>query len=327
MIFEFAVEPEVVATWHNRKVYRFFDGKFGIGTKRTLCRYPAKKKWERLVFEAFRELSHDLDKAARQSAKKRLVELLQHFATGSTQRNQNWKDGEPWLECALREHRRRSFHGLLVATAGAHPSPPVYQASQVEESDTSWNPVPDAVPRSLAGLVDAVAPILRHVRRVALVDPYFDPAKPRWRKPLERMLQLVQARRSADESVVLEVHTCVNRFFGPDRPQTLADAKAEAQLLADGIRQAAVSELGPHATLLVRVWADRVGYSGDEEIHNRYLLTECGGVMFGKGFDTGTRGKDTPTLLSRPQWASQDRLYSAQAKVFFPLAEVKETGR
>ena len=44
MIYEFAVEPTLVATWSDRKEFRFFDGKFGLGRQRVLCRYPAGQK-------------------------------------------------------------------------------------------------------------------------------------------------------------------------------------------------------------------------------------------------------------------------------------------
>ena len=326
MIFEFGVEPHVVATWHDRRAYRFYDGKFGLGTKRTLCRYPAKK-WRRLVFDAFNRLADELDKPAKQAAKKRLEALLLHLESGSSKRNLNWSGSKTWIECALAEHRRRPFHGLVVSAAADNPSPPVYQADRIEEADSNWNPVPDAVPRSLDGLVAAVTPVLSHVRRIALVDPYFDPAKNQWAAPLQRMLETAQARRAPDESLVFEVHTSVDRLFGRDRPQKEVEEVKEAEALAAAVRETARRPLGPQATLVVRVWSDKVSYRGDEELHNRYLLTECGGVMFGKGFDASRRGKDTPTLLSRPQWESQRRLYSSGPGEFRLLAELTETGK
>jgi hypothetical protein len=325
MIFEFAVDPEVVATWHDRSTYRFYDGKFGPGAKRTLCRYPGTK-WRRLVLDAFHRVAVGLGKPAQQAAKKRLEALLLHLQSGSSKRNQNWSGSKTWIECALAEHRRRPFHGLVVSSAADNPCPPVYQADRLEEGDSGWNPIPVAVPRSLDGLVDAVTPVLTHGRSIALVDPYFDPAKTQWAVPFLRMLVKAQAQRTSDESLVFEVHTSVDRSFGRERRQEAREEIDEAEALAAAIVKLAAGTLGPRATLVVRVWSDKNSYRGDEEIHNRYLLTECGGVMFGKGFDTAHRGKDTPTLLSRPQWESQRVLYSTDACEFRLLAELKAVG-
>ena len=52
MIHEYALEPELVATWGNRHDYRYFLEKFGLGQPRIVSRYP--ERWTRLVWQAFR---------------------------------------------------------------------------------------------------------------------------------------------------------------------------------------------------------------------------------------------------------------------------------
>ena len=51
MIHEYALEPELVASWHDRMQFRFFIGQFGFGTGRVVSRYP--KQWRELVLEEF----------------------------------------------------------------------------------------------------------------------------------------------------------------------------------------------------------------------------------------------------------------------------------
>ena len=59
MIFEFALDPELVASWHKRNNYLFFEEKFGPVTGRIVSKCP--KKWRKMVWEAFLEnYSYDL---------------------------------------------------------------------------------------------------------------------------------------------------------------------------------------------------------------------------------------------------------------------------
>lgn len=54
MLYEYAIEPELVATWSDRKVGRYFADKFGLGSPRIVSRYP--KRWKKLVWSAWEQL-------------------------------------------------------------------------------------------------------------------------------------------------------------------------------------------------------------------------------------------------------------------------------
>ena len=51
MIYEFALEPELAARWHDRREYFSFEGKFGMKTGRFISAYP--KKWKKMVYDVF----------------------------------------------------------------------------------------------------------------------------------------------------------------------------------------------------------------------------------------------------------------------------------
>ena len=70
MIYEFALEPDLVARWHDRKEYLFFDEKFGLRTRRIVSAYP--KKWKKMVWEIF-EAGPAADD---QNEKMRMTELI-----------------------------------------------------------------------------------------------------------------------------------------------------------------------------------------------------------------------------------------------------------
>jgi len=52
MVFEFAIEPGLVATWGELSNYRYFYEKFGIGQPRMMAEYPKLQNWRRRVLQA-----------------------------------------------------------------------------------------------------------------------------------------------------------------------------------------------------------------------------------------------------------------------------------
>jgi hypothetical protein len=57
-------------------------------------------------------------------------------------------------------------------------------------------------------------------------------------------------------------------------------------------------------------WKQRQGY---EKLHNRYILTNLGGVSFGVGLNTGEEGEsDDLTLLARDQYMKRWEQYARE---------------
>ena len=98
MIYEYALEPEMVSAWGRLHNQRFFLREFGLGQGRLVSRYP--KKWARKVWESFGG-DNDMDK-------KRLEELLVRLQETMIKRKDCvWDDAqETWIENALLEHVR-----------------------------------------------------------------------------------------------------------------------------------------------------------------------------------------------------------------------------
>ena len=56
---------------------------------------------------------------------------------------------------------------------------------------------------------------------------------------------------------------------------------------------------------------------GGERLHNRYILTDLGGVIFGVGLDEGDEGSmDDIHLLARTQYDERWRQYGSEAPAF-----------
>lgn len=317
MIYEFTVEPALVASWHDRFIYRFFDGKFGVGTKRALCRFPGKH-WRRLVLGEFQKFfTNSVDKAKKQAAKKRLDVLIRHLESGSTQRNHSWNKASNWLDCAMREQARRPFQGIVVLQSPDGLDPPDYilDAATLSEEDILWNPSARSTPREASELLADITPLLHHVRNIRLIDPYFDCRKDRWKNLLLGLLEIAQDSRAADESITVEIHTSVDREFDRDRVQDEESERKEAKLLVESIKNAVSSVLNDQTNFYVLVWSEK-NCQTNEKLHNRWILTETGGILLGHGLDTPGRGTDDPTLLSKSQWEHRRSIYAKESSVF-----------
>ena len=150
MLHEYAVEPELVATWCDRASGRYFLDKFGLGSPRIMSRYP-RKHWKRLVWEAWKNSSHD------DSERKRMEELIQRLSEDMvTRRNAVWNPDGTWFGNVLDEHRRIPFHAILVrSNARAHPN--ILVADEVDERTALWSMPHETVPRTPKRLLELSA--------------------------------------------------------------------------------------------------------------------------------------------------------------------------
>ena len=104
----YALEPELVATWTDRRDCRYFKESFGVGQGRLVSRYP--KRWKKLVWNA--------SVGAGEFERKRLEVLLDHLSEQMLRRkNHNWdSDSGGWIENAEQEHQRCPFHRNFART-------------------------------------------------------------------------------------------------------------------------------------------------------------------------------------------------------------------
>ena len=299
MIHEYALEPELVATWTDRSTCRYFKENFGLGQGRLVSRYP--KRWSRLVRDAFRG-NNDL-------AQKRLEELLVCLSERMVRRsNIQWDaDSTSWLENAEREHERRPFHAILALTDPNNHSHVLTESKMDKDSATRWTVRRGcSVARNAAEMADAVAPLLRCSSEVIFVDPYFGPERPRYRRPFRAFLEQMVSQRPGEMPKRIEVHT------GVEDTGTEEFFRGECE---SRLRQCVPEE--------VRVIVRRLRQKQDgERLHNRYILTNLGGVAFGIGLDDGNEGEtDDITLMDRDQYELRWSQYGGD-----PPAEFEQKG-
>jgi len=261
MIHAYAIEPQVVVGWSEPRSYRFVWDKFGIGTPRVLLEFPVAR-WEDEVMTAA------AGEGLSELRWKRLDELLLILRRGKVRRTgQAYDDTAPWLENAEAEHDRHPFAAIVAMTNPRRHSAVIAEADLGRPNDPRWAMATAATPsREPGALASAVAAMLDNCTELHIVDPHFGPENRRHRVVLEALLQVVAS--SAGTSLKVTVHcSCKSTlsFFE-------GSAARMAQRLPKGV------------TVFFKRWAER---DSGERFHNRYLLTDIGGVTFGVGLDEG----------------------------------------
>jgi hypothetical protein len=280
MMCEFALEPELVATWHDRRAFLFFEEKFGLRTGRIVSAYP--KKWVAQVWQAFQDSPNGQD----QNAQRNLDALLRDLTQNMVKRRNTFTEIPVWLERAETEHAERPFHAI-VARENPRANEHVIPAERlVAEGHSRWT-VPDHPPvaRSAVELVAAVAPMLRACRHIVFIDPYFDPAKQRFMEPMAAFLQKIWADRYGVENPRVELHTGIDRFFREHERGQDRNADEERRVCANLVlemqrRLARIIPTGKEVH--ITIWKQR---EHGQKLHNRYILSEVCGVAFGTGLD------------------------------------------
>jgi len=288
MISEFALEPELVATWHDRKKFLFFEEKFGARTGRIVSAFP--KKWKRLVWKVFDEGSHGQD----QNARKRFDALLSSLSENMVKRACAFPEIKVWLERAEAEHAERPFHAIVATQNPRNHKQIIIADELIEKGDNLWQMTDNSpVRRTAAELVTAVAPVLRVCRQIIFIDPYFKPKESRFSKPMAGFLEKIWNNRYGAAEPQVELHTSVDRYFRGYERGAERNPEEERRV-CDNLKreiQSRLPQIIPRGKKMrVFIWKQR---EQGEKLHNRYILTEACGVLFGIGLD---KAEDLETL-------------------------------
>jgi hypothetical protein len=251
--------------------------KFGLGTPRVLLELPTFSKWKKAVYNAANDL------VLSQEEMKRVEELFRLFAEHKCRRVDAVYDGLiAWLQNAEREHDRKVYAGIL-ATENPRAHPAVLEYEQIGPGTVRWECPTGATPaRTAQALAAVLSPMLANCTQLHIVDPHFGPENKRHRMMLEALMDVLSSSPVSPQLV--RVH-CLGK-------STLPFFEEEAAKMA--------SRLPAHASVDFRRWRQR---EGGEKLHNRYVLTDLGGVFLGDELEESNPGQtDDLLLLPRAQY-------------------------
>ena len=281
MIHEYALEPELVASWHDRMKFRFFIDQFGFGEARVVSLYPkSPKRWNELVWEAF---NRDFRETASTADVTRMKNLLKKIMKPVAKRpGRIWDATHDWLTNAENEHSRKPFHAILAHNNPRNNTIVVPESEVMEDTAERWDaPGTMTVPRTAEEMANCIAPMLRCATKIRFVDPNFRANRERFRKPLAAFLQSVDTQTS---EIAFELHT-EDRKDTPSWEEFQKECKDKLHsIIPEG------------QTLTVYRWKER---EGGEKLHNRYILSDIGGVSFLIGLDEGDPGNNETDDVAR----------------------------
>lgn len=265
MFYEYALEPTVLSSWDRT---RFFLDSFGPWKGRFLAEYP--RRWKRMVFDGL--TCPDVEK-------KRIVERLAALdkRVFSPRVNAAYDGTRTWLENAETEHQKRAFRAIVaMASEREH----VVNGAEVDDECPIWKvDVGRLVSRDPAIFVQALALLFEGSKRIVVIDPYFRADLDEKTRPLVALCLALAGR-----SVSIEVH--------------FADEPRGCLLCMKDARRSLPNILPTGAKVTLYCWKEKLGGS---RLHNRYILTDIGGVQFGDGIEVGAPGQeDRLSLLDEP---------------------------
>ncbi len=262
MIAEYALEPEMVATWGDRLNHRYFIREFGTGQGRLVSRYP--KKWAKKVWDSFAGGS--------EMERKRLEELLARLQQTMIKRKECvWDENRTWLDNAAQEHARHPFRAILARNNPAARPEILCEDGLGDPPCPGWdNPHGITVNREAQEMAAAVRHMLACCRWVKFVDPHISPGRPNYQRSLRAFFDILGDERPVGPLEFIEIHT------GLHAGTTNFLRSSFQKLIPNGLQ------------VTLYQWCQR---PGGQRLHNRYILTDLGGVSFHHGLDAGADGE------------------------------------
>jgi len=296
MIYEYALEPEMVATWGGLHSLPHFKRAFGLGQGRIVSRYP--KSWAKMVWDSFSSES-DMDK-------KRLEELLMRLKETMVKRKDCcWDDASGgWLENAIHEHVRYPFFAIMARDNPEGRLEVFTETDLADDSQEKWDiPHGRTVQRKAQDMIVAIEMMLTDCRWVKFIDPYIVKFGESYKLSLAAFLEVLGKNRPVGPPEAIEIH---------------ADHNANMAASTDFLKKEIAKIVPSNLSVTLFRWQEK---PGGQDLHNRFILTDLGGVSFHHGLDVGPEGQtDNISRLDRAEYEFLCSQYDSKGTAF-DLAE------
>ena len=287
MIYAYAIDPECVVEWaKDRLACCLVNVSFGLGTPRVLFELPNTNDWIAAIDEASKtaELTDGQESQLTELISV-LTEAVARRPAGTYDANVSWKDNalQALVNCGLQ----------AIITINPGEAGTMSCADIGDDRNSLWSrPSAETPRRTVTDLGNALGPLLRHATEIHFIDPHIGFEMSRYRRPFE----VYFAHLDGCLSIVLHCRV----------KATLQSFQNEAQKMCPQIPTGLV--------IRFRRW-DSIGGRNDEELHERYVLTDIGGVAVPPGLDSG-KGSANFNILSAEQYRRRLSEYVGQRPAF-----------
>jgi hypothetical protein len=273
MFYEYAIDPEILSDVS--RCHAFFES-FRNRSSRLIADVP--RNWQQDVFHAINQLPHETCKPV---YKKTLKENLKKLLRVNLNRNRGASsntDNLLWKDFAVNENRDFPFAAIIAADSEVEPVQMYGFESLLFEYPECWNSNDQQhVERKAAAIVDAMAPLLFVSKSIRLVDPHFSFIRPTWDRY---------------EPVLKELVSRLGQFyFGKGISSVAIHTSDKKGSMSQQLEDKTKRWLPSGIIIEVYHWPEDV-------MHDRFLLTDIGGLYLGHGLDEFAEGKAERVLVS-----------------------------
>lgn len=286
MYRDYALDPEALVVPYTVGV---LNNAFSWAQGRTIAEYP--RKWQNKVLAAINASS--LPPVARKRVEDWAFRMVMQRLV--IPRQDRYDERRTWLQNAQDEHVRRPFKRIVSRTCDPEPAD-FLSIERLRDGEARWPDSSGHIPRRAQDFAEALANLLLRSADVLFVDPYFDPRKRRFRNQIEAMIRTFCTDRQPSVTTRIELHTSIERFFDRNDAPTLAEVARVATLLKTDCETQLPKCIPGGFRLTLHLWKE---LAKGHQFHNRFVLTNLGGVKFGHGLDEGDPDRDEHDDLSR----------------------------
>jgi hypothetical protein len=309
VIYEYAVEPALVARWARDGVAGL-AGQFGLDQRRVVSDLPTYWRGE-VAAALLEEFGYDAGDSDYLEASAFLNAILDFMTANMVSRGICFQHERPWLEQALTVHGNEPFHAIL-AGAQVQDQPAVVTdriADQLRD-DRWYLPTVKPVPKTAPDLASMLAPLLRGATKIVVVDPYFDPRDSAYRCVLAALLESATALRGHGRTMP-EVELIVGVGEGQPNGGALP-VNTQLENAARNQCAWAAQHLAPSVPRDMRLTFRCIANFPDgDRLHNRFVLTDFAGVSLPYGTQAlGPSVFDDLALLYQGQYEERWRQFT-----------------
>lgn len=281
MIFEYAVSPALFSTADRVAMLLLA---FGIDQGRLVSDYP-KDKWEQFALGSIKR--HAVDDFEKRAWQELLISIRKQ--NGLYRRpDAIWSDKLSWSENAICEHSRMQFKAIVDQARNAKCPEVVVLGVDLVSSPLIRLPASIHVPRRADLMVQATKGLIGVSSNVVLVDRNF--------RIDNRFLK-----------VIVEFANSLPTKRGPAITQIKYITSDAGGLTVEQLQAECERLLAPDLPDKISV---KFIFKQKGKLHDRFVLTERGGLQFSTGLDEGD-GDVLVTRLSeaawRQEWAAWER--------------------
>ena len=340
MVYEYAIDPELILKWsRSQRDFSDFIKAFGIGTTRIPSVVQDLHKWKRKVWMRVHQSKlEDIEKKRIDSFLKIISEA--HIKRPGSQINGNW------YEKVIKENKRISFDCIFVNDRSqCNTNNTIIQDDLYNDLPDKeikiWNsPIRGDVKRTAKNMSNLTGNLLRLSSHIIFIDPYLHVPKVTIHNKLENKLEPIKEfiNKALENQIVkheinFEIiyskdkieknnRTIDNKnYLDPNSPENTYEGLFE--YLKENLDKNKIELIN----LTVKDISEKAYIKNNtpvnEQFHNRYILTEFGGVNLGTGLDQSNEFQtDDWHLLSKEQYNKRWKQYVDQLEIYYNINDI-----